>query len=236
MMTFEEFVKIYHDYMLPKDNPALKNPHGLPGILLNWRPWELWKVMSQGEFEKHHKVLDVGAMHTYFALFLSQFVESIKVTDSFYWAQRAYMKEHLKSDSLISPEDWRAFMDGSAPNIEVGDADIQDLPYESNSFDRIVNVSVMEHVIDDQKGMKELLRVLKPGGLMLMSVEYNATEEKEYSETDGSYFRLYSDQSVLQRLSVPGMEIKHMVADNPGGRGNLFMKIRKRTGATTVIL
>lgn len=40
--------------------------------------------------------------------------------------------------------------------------DIQNIPYEDNTFDIIYNSHVLEHVPDDIKAMKELYRVVKP--------------------------------------------------------------------------
>ena len=42
--------------------------------------------------------------------------------------------------------------------------DITDIQYPDNSFDAILCLHVLEHVPDDRKAMRELFRVLKPGG------------------------------------------------------------------------
>lgn len=46
-------------------------------------------------------------------------------------------------------------------------ADLTDLPFESESFDIIFSRYVFEHVVDPQALLKELRRVLKPGGRVL---------------------------------------------------------------------
>jgi len=38
------------------------------------------------------------------------------------------------------------------------------MPFESNSFDAIICQHVLEHILEDDKVMEELFRVLKPGG------------------------------------------------------------------------
>ncbi len=48
--------------------------------------------------------------------------------------------------------------------------DITDIGIESMSFDLIICNHVLEHVVDDRKAMRELFRVLKPGGLAILQV------------------------------------------------------------------
>jgi len=42
--------------------------------------------------------------------------------------------------------------------------DIHDLPFEDNSLDAVICMAVLEHVEEPQKAVKEMYRVLKPGG------------------------------------------------------------------------
>ena len=46
--------------------------------------------------------------------------------------------------------------------------DITNILYEDDSFDVILCSHVLEHVMDDQSAMKELIRVLKPGGWAIL--------------------------------------------------------------------
>lgn len=48
--------------------------------------------------------------------------------------------------------------------------DITDIKYKANSFDSIICNHVLEHVSDDIKAMKEMFRVLKPGGWAIFLV------------------------------------------------------------------
>ena len=58
-------------------------------------------------------------------------------------------------------------------------ADICALPFEDNAYDVIICNHVLEHIPDDRKAMKELFRVLAPGGTAVLQVPY----EKERSVT-----------------------------------------------------
>lgn len=59
--------------------------------------------------------------------------------------------------------------------------DIHHIPLESNRFDMVMCNHVLEHVEDDRVVMKELFRVLAPGGLAIMQVplDYSLTETYE---------------------------------------------------------
>lgn len=48
--------------------------------------------------------------------------------------------------------------------------DIQALPFEDSSFDCILCSHVLEHIPDDRLAMRELRRVLRPGGWALVNV------------------------------------------------------------------
>jgi SAM-dependent methyltransferase len=48
--------------------------------------------------------------------------------------------------------------------------DITDVPFKDDAFDLIVCVHVLEHVGDDRAAMREMVRVLRPGGVALLLV------------------------------------------------------------------
>jgi SAM-dependent methyltransferase len=58
--------------------------------------------------------------------------------------------------------------------------DVQRLTYADASFDLVTHTEVLEHVPDDARALAELLRVLRPGGLMLFTVPmYAGTDTVE---------------------------------------------------------
>ncbi|GEM_PF-4691704 len=185
------FISSYEDYLLRlcgKD--LLPNPRNAKhGIFHNYRPWEYDKVYQYGEFNSNDAVLDAGAMHTYFCIYLAQFVKKIEVVDNFYWAKR----EYLKTEKLMSPEEWIQYVEQKGMGkIHGGDADIAHLPYESNTFDKVLCVSTIEHVLEDHRGIQELARVLKKNGKLLLTTEFNFFFERKYCEQDNSFLRVYN--------------------------------------------
>ncbi|MCA0456294.1 MAG: class I SAM-dependent methyltransferase [Chloroflexi bacterium] len=61
----------------------------------------------------------------------------------------------------------------------------ESLPYADNLFDTILSHEVLEHVLDDRKSIQEMVRVLKPGGRVIIFVP-----NRWYPfETHGHYWR-----------------------------------------------
>lgn len=61
-------------------------------------------------------------------------------------------------------------------------ADIQNLPFQDNSFDVIFCNHVLEHVDDDKKALSELFRVMKPGGWGILQVPIRYQQEKTFED------------------------------------------------------
>jgi len=55
-------------------------------------------------------------------------------------------------------------------NIRVVRGDATKLSFADNSFDRIIATEILEHIPDDQKAISEMYRVLKPGGIVMVTV------------------------------------------------------------------
>jgi len=97
--------------------------------------------------------------------------------------------------------------------------DINAMPFHENEFDIVFCNHVLEHIPDDVHAMREILRVLKPGGWALMQVPMNPTAEKTDEDptiTDprererrflqDDHFRLYG-KDYADRLAKAGFEV-----------------------------
>lgn len=59
---------------------------------------------------------------------------------------------------------------GHLPRMILNQANIYALPYPDNTFDAVILSEILEHIDDDVAGLKEILRVLKPGGVVAITV------------------------------------------------------------------
>lgn len=94
------------------------------------------------------------------------------------------------------------------------------LSFPSNHFSKIAAVSVLEHIVDETHVAKELARVLKPGGRLVISVPYDPwrDEPKYYRRNpyvlddksrEEFFMRFYNDENLRQRLIDPtGLELR----------------------------
>ena len=188
------FEKSYVEYMKSTcGNGKINLPNS---YFHNFRRWECGKVFQCANFRRNDIILDVGAMNTFFSIFVAQFVNKIFMTDNFYWATREYMK------GMAAPQEWMNFVERYGNGrIKVANADVANLHYSDNAFDKIICISTIEHVLRDYEGITQLIRVLKPGGKLLITTEFNEKTGKDYSEGDGSYCRIYTPETLGKLLS-----------------------------------
>ena len=86
-----------------------------------------------------------------------------------------------------------------------------DLPFESNSFDKVICAEVLEHIPDYKQVLEEIRRVLKPGGIFAASVPRYLPEKicwllsEEYHLVPGGHVRIFKSaelKSAIEQLSM----------------------------------
>jgi SAM-dependent methyltransferase len=58
--------------------------------------------------------------------------------------------------------------------------DITEVPLAEAEYDVVIAHHVLEHIPDDRQAMRELFRLLKPGGVAVLSVPLNASRQQTY--------------------------------------------------------
>jgi ubiquinone/menaquinone biosynthesis C-methylase UbiE len=86
---------------------------------------------------------------------------------------------------------------------------IENLCFPENAFDAITALDMLEHVDDDLAGMKELFRVCKPGGTLLITVPAYGFLWSEHDEAL-HHRRRYTASELRNKLTVSGFEVERI--------------------------
>lgn len=91
-------------------------------------------------------------------------------------------------------------------------ADALTLPFADDTFERVVAAEVLEHIDDDRQAITELVRVLKPGGIIAVTVPRYWPEvvcwslSRKYHEVEGGHVRIYRADVLEGQLVQAGLE------------------------------
>lgn len=88
--------------------------------------------------------------------------------------------------------------------IPVINADARDLPFLNSSFDVVVCLDVLEHIVEDLLVALEISRVLKPGGRFLISVPEDPNLWSAHDDAV-KHVRRYSKNDLLNVVSEAGL-------------------------------
>jgi SAM-dependent methyltransferase len=101
-------------------------------------------------------------------------------------------------------------------------ADATGLSFANNSFDMVIANHIMEHIPNDRLAMKEIYRVLQPGGIAVMQVPFScsiphtiempsiddpARQSALFGQHD--HVRIYSLDDYLQHLQEAGFTVHY---------------------------
>jgi SAM-dependent methyltransferase len=109
--------------------------------------------------------------------------------------------------------------------VQGGEAEVSDwagavngdalqLPFADDVFDRIVVSEVMEHIWDDERAIIEVVRVLRPGGRVAVTVPTFWPERvawalnPAYHDTPGGHVRIYRRGDLERKLERAGLYLR----------------------------
>lgn len=93
-------------------------------------------------------------------------------------------------------------------------SDITALPFPDGTFDLVICSEVLEHVPDHRAALAELVRVLKPGGDLVISVPRYYPEKicwmlsREYRSTPGGHIRIYRRKAMERLIAESGVVLR----------------------------
>jgi SAM-dependent methyltransferase len=103
--------------------------------------------------------------------------------------------------------------EGADADVKEGDA--LSLPFADGEFDRVVAAEVLEHIPADIQAIAELVRVLRPGGTLAVSVPrwfpelVNWKLSEDYHNTPGGHIRIYTDKELVAKVVAAGLRLEH---------------------------
>ncbi|ACV24341.1 class I SAM-dependent methyltransferase [Methanocaldococcus fervens] len=87
------------------------------------------------------------------------------------------------------------------------------LPFNDKEFDAVIIAEVLEHLFEDFIALKEIRRVLKDDGILIVTVPF-------YSDGAEYHVRIHSDKTIKRLLKYCGFQIEDFIY-----KGGLFITI-----------
>ncbi len=116
------------------------------------------KILEGLDLNNGGNIIDVGCGDGFFLYLLSNL--SVKVTLTGFDDDKIVLsnaRKNLGSEKI-------KLLDGTAV----------DMPFSNNVFDKAIMTEVLEHIDDDKKALSEVYRILKPNGVLVLTVpNYN---------------------------------------------------------------
>ncbi len=98
--------------------------------------------------------------------------------------------------------------------LETANGDATRLPFADASFDRIIASEVAEHIEDDEGALAELFRVLRPGGVLAVTIPARLPERICWALSDdyhapnqpGGHVRIYGPGELRAKMAAAGLD------------------------------
>ncbi len=111
------------------------------------------RIIEEINPKEGEKILDLGCGTGYYLFLLSSLPVNLDLTGL----------DHDKK----ALDEAKATLDNRKIKFVLGDSHI--LPFKDNSFDKVVASEVLEHLENDERALREIFRILKPNGIVVIS-------------------------------------------------------------------
>jgi len=191
-MTEQSFYERYWG-----QQPAFKG-QGIAELPPEWNEENLERILKFCSDKIQGRVLDVGCGDGFFtAQILQRF--NLKNVYGLDISSKAVDLARLKH-----------------PEINFQQSALNHIPEETNSIDSITMIEVIEHLVDIEGTLKELFRVMKPGGILLIATtDFNWLKQviiaifffEKYFYPTNPHIRFFKKSTLADILSKNGFSI-----------------------------
>lgn len=120
--------------------------------------------------------------------------------------QRVAKHAHLIGSDFISGPLYK--LADYLPGIPMVQFDIIKCPFGDSSVDGVVMLNVLEHIEDDEEALKQLYRILKPGGLAVVEVPAGP-HLYDFYDKHLMHYRRYKLKDLKALAEKTGFTVKH---------------------------
>lgn len=141
------------------------------------------------------RILDAGAGYGIYSLTLAERGYSVDALEL----------EPERVDALNRMKAERPAID---ERIRVQVASLTDAPMPDGSYDVIICSDVIEHIPDDVRAVREIARLLAPGGIVALTVPYDSTYNKKIYQMFGHERPGYTEEGMRELIAPYGLVIE----------------------------
>lgn len=149
------------------------------------------------------RILDIGCGHGRHSARASEFEGTLTVA-----SDRCLDDLRRAREVVAFHHDLRGASHGCC---EMALSDIHHLPFRDRVFDLVICSEVLEHVDRPATAVTQLVRVLKPGGALALSVPRQWPEtlcwqlSEAYGNTPGGHVRIFRSRDLVKRVTAQGL-------------------------------
>ena len=156
-------------------------------------PWVLRQIAPLEQARGPLTIADIGGGRGALAPYLAKLGHRVEVFD------RDYLWDHGGDTGIEA----RYMLWASGQGYTARFGSLYNLPALDAAYDVVVSVSVVEHVHNKRLAMSELLRLVKPGGLLILTFDF-AREPSRFQ--DGSRLEIFGPELLAATLATFGIE------------------------------
>lgn len=162
---------------------------GIPHLSMRLRAHYIFSFLKP---KKGERMIDLGCGIGLYTLTLKKKGYDIEGVD--------LDKNKIKKANYISKK--------TGINAKFSVADIAHLPFKNNEFDKVIFSDVLEHIKEDTAALKEIARVLKPNGRLIITVPCNNKANREVMKEMGHCRPGYSIKEIKKMAGKEGLIVK----------------------------